>query len=122
MAHGARNDWVASRHDQEAGHGAVEEHVHEEFVVVETDTVSNPWAMMVHLEDAAVALGAMMASVRLCLVAPLADTYATVAFALDRWLHAHKGLILLRNTRVSSLLCGLACGGNQWSFGRLEVL
>ena len=55
----------------------MEDHVHEELVVVETDAVSDPRAMMVHLQDAAVALRTVMASIRLGLVAPLADADAT---------------------------------------------
>ena len=83
VAQRPRNDRVARRDDQQAGHRAVEEHVHEEFVVVEADAVGDPGAMMVHLEDAAVALGAVMASVRFSLVTPLADSDAAVAFTLN---------------------------------------
>ena len=72
----------------------MEEHVHEEFIVVEANAVGNPRAMMVHLENAAIALGAVMASVRLRLVAPLADTDASVALTLHRWLHAHERLLI----------------------------
>jgi len=61
----------------------VEEHVQEELVVVETDAIGDPWAVMVHLEDAPVALRAMVTPVWLRLVAPLADTNATIALALD---------------------------------------
>ena len=60
----------------------MEDHVHEELVVVETDAVCDPWAVMVHLQDAAVALGTVMTSIRLGLVAPLADADATQAFTL----------------------------------------
>ena len=55
----------------------MENHVHEELVVVETDAVGDPWAMMVHLQDAAVALRTVMASIWLGLIAPLADADAT---------------------------------------------
>ena len=72
----------------------MEEHIHEEFVVIETDAVCNPWAVMVHLENASVALGAVVASVRLSLVAPLANADAAVALTLDRGLHAQNGLAL----------------------------
>ena len=67
----------------------MEEHVHEEFIVVEADAVGNPGAMMVHLEDAAIALGAVMAPVRFSLVAPLTDADATVTFALNGCLHSY---------------------------------
>ena len=51
----------------------MEDHVHEEFVVEETDAIGNPRAVMVHLQNATVALRTVMTSIRLSLVAPLAD-------------------------------------------------
>ena len=83
VAQSARDDRVAGRNDQKAGHGAVEKHVHEELVVVKADAIGDPRAVMVHLQDAAIALRAVMTPVRLRLVAPLADTDTTVAFTLD---------------------------------------
>jgi hypothetical protein len=47
------------------------------LVVIESDAVGNPWTMMVHLEDAPVALRAMMASIRFCFIAPLANPDTT---------------------------------------------
>ena len=82
MAECACNDRVTCRDDHPACKRAVEEHVHEEFVVIEADAVRDPWAVMVHLQDAPVALGAMMASVWLCLVTPLANTDTAIAFSL----------------------------------------
>ena len=52
----AANNRIARRNDNQACHTAMEEHVHEEFVVVETDAVSDPRAVMVHLENASIAL------------------------------------------------------------------
>ena len=83
VAERASDDAVGSQHNEQAGARAVEEHVHEELVVVEADAVGDPGAVMVHLQDATIALRAVMASVRLRLVTPLADTDATVAFTLD---------------------------------------
>lgn len=48
--------------------GAVEQHVHEVLVVVETDAVGYPRAMVIHFEDALIALGAVMATVGLFIV------------------------------------------------------
>ena len=62
----------------------MEEHVEEEFVVVKADAVGDPRAVMVHFEDAAVALRAVMASVGLGLIAPLADTNTAISLALHR--------------------------------------
>ena len=55
----------------------MEKHAQKELVVVESDAVGNPWAVMIHLEDAPIALRAMMASIRLCFIAPLANPDAT---------------------------------------------
>ena len=62
----------------------VEYHAEEVFVVVKADTVSDPGTMVVHLENASVALGAMVASVWLSLIAPLANSNTTVALLLYR--------------------------------------
>ena len=94
MCQCAANNRITRRNDNKACHAAMEEHIHEEFVVVETDAVCNPWAVMVHLENASVALGAVVAPVRLSLVAPLANADAAVALTLDRGLHAQNGLAL----------------------------
>ena len=50
------NNRVTSRDDDQAGHAAVEEHIHEEFIVVEPDAVCHPGTMMIHLKNASVAL------------------------------------------------------------------
>ena len=55
----------------------MEEHVHEELIVVESDAVGNPRTMMVHLQDALVALRAVMAPLWLGVEAPLTNTDAT---------------------------------------------
>ena len=68
----------------------MEEHADEELVVVEPDTIRYPRAVMVHLEDASVALGAVMASVLLGLVAPLAYAHAAELLLLDRDLQTHS--------------------------------
>jgi len=45
--------------------GSVEKHVQEVFVIIKTDAVCHPGAMMIHLQDALVALGTVMTSVGL---------------------------------------------------------
>ena len=55
----------------------MEEHVHEELIVVESDAVGNPRTMMVHLQDALVALRAVMTPLWLGVEAPLTNTDAT---------------------------------------------
>ena len=52
----ALNHWQTGRDNQEAAKRAMEEHSHEEFIVVEANAVCDPWAVMVHLENALVAL------------------------------------------------------------------
>ena len=68
---------VACRDNQNTTERGVKEHVHEELVVVKTDTVCHPRAVMVHLQDARVALGAVMTSIWFRLVTPLADSHSS---------------------------------------------
>ena len=51
--------------DHVAAEGSVEQHAHEELVIIETNAVGDPGAVMVHLQHAFVALGTVVASVRL---------------------------------------------------------
>lgn len=60
----------------------MEEHAEEELVVVESDAIGYPGTVMVHLEDAPIALRTVMASVWLCLIAPLTNSHATILFLL----------------------------------------
>ena len=103
----------------------MEEHVEEELVVVEADAVGDPWAMVVHLEDAAIALRAVMAPVGLRLVAPLADTHTTIALAFNRWSDSHNtGLLRWRLTASASLLlsCLAVTAVVKRTSGRVKVL
>ena len=103
----------------------MEEHVKEELVIVEADAVGDPWAMVVHLEDAAIALGAVMAPVGLRLVAPLADTHTTIALAFNRGSDSHNtGLLRWRLTASASLLlsCLAVTAVVKWTSGRVKVL
>ena len=56
MAESASDNRITCQHDSQAGHRAVEEHIHEEFIVVESDAVCHPGTMMIHLKNASVAL------------------------------------------------------------------
>ena len=56
MAERASDNRITRKHDSQAGHRAVEEHIHEEFIVVEPDAVCHPGTMMIHLKNASVAL------------------------------------------------------------------
>ena len=67
----------------------MEEHAQEEFVIVESNAVCYPRAVMIHLEDAPIALRTVMASVWLCLIAPLADSDTTKLLLFNRHLQAH---------------------------------
>ena len=81
-----RNDWVRGWHDGPASRHTVEDHAHKELVIVEADAVCDPWTMMIHFENAPVALGAVVTAVRLCFVAPLADADASELLSFD-WYH-----------------------------------
>lgn len=78
------NNRISCAHNGPSSCHAIEYHAQEVFVVVKSDTVSDPGTMVVHLENASVALGAMVASIWLSLVAPLADSNTTIALLLYR--------------------------------------
>lgn len=71
-----------SRCNEPTDNHTVENHTEEELVVVEADTVSDPWAVMVHFKHAFVALRAVVGAVRLCLEAPGAHADAAELFLL----------------------------------------
>lgn len=104
----------------------VEQHAHEVLVVVEADAVGNPGAVVVHFEDALVALAAVVTAVGLALEAALAHANATIVLTLNwyhletitghrlvvTWCHAHERLALLvveglRIRRVMPIGCPL---------------
>jgi hypothetical protein len=67
-----------------ASHRAVKQHADKELVVVKSYTVRDPGTVVVHFEDAAVALAAVVASVGLGLETPLADAHTSKFFPLNR--------------------------------------
>lgn len=50
--------------DYECGQDNIEQHQNEELPIVETNTVVDPWAMVVHIEDATVADRTVVAPLR----------------------------------------------------------
>ena len=122
VAERASNDAVGSQHNEQAGARAVEEHVHEELVVVEADAVCDPGAVMVHLEDASVTLRAVMAPVGLRLVAPLADAHTAVSLALHGGRHAHHRWLVGSGLVAGSCLLRGAIGAVQRASGGVQVL
>jgi len=91
VEHSSHQHWVSSEGDKKACARTVEQHVEEEFVVVEADAVGNPRAVVVHFENAAVALGTVMASVGLRLKAPLTDSNSTEFLLLHRYRFLESG-------------------------------
>jgi hypothetical protein len=79
-----------------ASHRAVKKHAYKELVVVKSNAVSYPGTVVIHFKNAAVALAAVVASVRLGFETPLADAHTAKLFLFNRndnwW-----GLRLLRN-------------------------
>ena len=68
-------------------------------MVVHGYTVSYPWAVMVHLENAFVALRAVVTPVRLGPETPLAHPDASILFPFERfesdvWFLGYEGLLL----------------------------
>lgn len=123
VAHGT-TDYVVRWEDNDcSGHGTVEKHIQKELVVVETDAIGNPRTMMVHFQDASVALRAMVTSVRLRLEAPLTNSHATKLF-LFNWDNLLTWSCLFRFTHQFTtfivLLAGLVAG--YGSLDRIQIL
>ena len=83
MTQSHSNQGVACQHDHPVDSGAIEQYANEEFVVVKTNAIGNPRTVMVHLENATVALGAMVGTVRFRFVAPVADSSSTFFLFLN---------------------------------------
>lgn len=66
-----------------ASHRAVKQNADKELVVVKSYTVRDPGTVVVHFEDAAVALAAVVASVGFRLETPLADTHTSKFFPFN---------------------------------------
>ena len=77
---------VRSKHNHLAQHRRIEEHVQKVLVVVEPDAVGYPWTVVIHLQNAFVALRAVMASVWLGAQTSLAHSNSTVLLAFERLL------------------------------------
>jgi hypothetical protein len=80
---GFNEDGVAGGNNHPASDSAVEQHTNEVLVVVESHAVGNPRAMVVHLQNASIALRAVMTTVRLSLEAPMTYTYTSIFLFLD---------------------------------------
>ena len=66
-----------------ASHRAVKQHTDKELVVVKSYAVRDPGTVVVHFEDAAVALAAVVASVGFGLKTPLADAHTSKFFPFN---------------------------------------
>jgi len=102
----------------------VKEHIEEEFVVVETNAVGDPGAMVIHFKDTAVALGAVVTSIGLGFVAPLANTNTSIALTFDRRRHTNYASLFFRGLVAGAsllLLRALWCS-IQGSCRRIQVL
>ena len=75
-----KHDWPARRYDEPADEHAIEDHAEEEFEIVEPDTVAYPGAVVVHFENAFVALRAVVASIGFCFETPAAHSNTTFLF------------------------------------------
>lgn len=64
---------------------SIEDHIQEEFVVVEPNTVGHPRTVVVHLENANSALAAVMRSLRLKFLAMSAEAFVASLY------RAHDG-------------------------------
>ena len=104
----------------------MEKHVQEELVIVESNAVGDPGAVVVHFEYAAIALRAVMTPIWLRLVAPLADAHATVALTFNGGSHSHYARLLRRRLAAGAgllLRClAVTATGVEWPSRRVKVL
>ena len=106
-------DAVRGEDDPLARDGRVEQQADEVLVVVEADAVVQPRTVMVHLQDASIALAAVVAAIRLCLQTPLAHPNATEALPLDA---------LKNDPSYGFLVHILLRALHKWASGRPKVL
>jgi len=64
--------YYARRYNDRQGSKDIEQQLYEKLPVVEADTIVDPWAMVIHIKDAAVANTAVVCAVRLPHIAHLA--------------------------------------------------
>jgi hypothetical protein len=80
---GFNEDGVTGDNNHPASDSAVEQHTNKVLVVVESYAVGNPGAVVVHLQNASIALRAVMTAVGLSFEAPMAYTYSSIFLFLD---------------------------------------
>ena len=68
-------------HDKPCADDRVEQKQKKVLVIVETNTIVNPWAVVIHTQNAAAAHTAMMTTIRLILPAPFAMTSIATLFS-----------------------------------------
>lgn len=81
---GPNEDWPARRCNNPAHNHAIENHAKEKLVIVEANAVRYPWAMMVHFQNALIALRTVMSPVWLCFEAPCTHADAAKLFLFER--------------------------------------
>mmetsp|Transcript_47230 Transcript_47230/g.101086 ORF Transcript_47230/g.101086 Transcript_47230/m.101086 type:complete len:214 (-) Transcript_47230:361-1002(-) len=81
---GHLDEWEEPRHHQQAGYGRVDQHKHKILVVVESHAVVDPGAVVVHSQYARAAHPAVVASIRLISLAPLATAALPGPLGLPR--------------------------------------
>lgn len=100
---------------------AMEQHVQEKLVVIESNAICYPGAVMIHLEYASITLRAMVTSVGLCFETPLANTY-TAKFFLFNWhnsLSNSRSIIFAKLRVFVSIISLEAC---HRSFNSIKIL
>ena len=70
----------AGAHNEPTDKHAIADHAKEELIVVEADTVGHPWTVVVHLQHAHVALGAVVTPIWFRFEAPVAQAHTAQFF------------------------------------------
>jgi hypothetical protein len=93
----SQKNWVGSNNDYYASERGIEEHVQEVFVVVESNAISYPRAVMVHFQNTLVALRTMMGPIWFCTKATSTHSNSSVLLPLKahllNWSFRSKSLI-----------------------------
>ena len=119
VVHSTLKYWVRCANNCPGSHHTVEYHAQEVLVIIKTDAICYPRTVVVHLEDASIALWAMMTPIRFCFVAPLTYSNSSKSLPFNRY-HFLLACLVCIGTFDTWLFAVLLA--NQWSFSGYKIL
>jgi hypothetical protein len=114
LAEYSSNDSIRCKNYKDAGQWSIEQHIDKVLVVAKADAVRHPWTVVVHLQDALVALRAVVTSVWLGSQTSLAHSYTAVLLSLDALFHNRSWLNEKR--RLFWIIFQLVKGACHWFY------